>query len=85
MILSLWLPYVFIGRIMFMYHYFPVLPFMMLSIVVLIKDIEEKIKFKKIYLIYILLIISVFVYFYPVVSGMVVSEKYIEFIQENNL
>lgn len=72
------IPYLSISRIMFMYHYFPVLPFMMLSIVMLIKDVEEKIKFKKIYLIYILIVLAVFVYFYPVVSGMTVSEEYIE-------
>jgi len=72
------IPYLSISRIMFMYHYFPVLPFMMLSIVMLIKDIEEKIKFKKIYLIYIVIIALIFIYFYPVVSGMTVSEEYIE-------
>lgn len=72
------IPYLSISRIMFMYHYFPVLPFMMLSIVMLIKDIEDKIKFKKIYLIYIIIIALVFIYFYPVVSGMTVSKEYIE-------
>ena len=72
------IPYLSISRIMFMYHYFPVLPFMMLSIVMLIKDIEDKIKFKKIYLIYILIIVAMFIYFYPVASGMTVSEEYIE-------
>jgi len=75
------IPYLSISRIMFMYHYFPILPFMMLSIVMLIKGIEEKIKFKKIYLIYILIIISVFIYFYPVVSGMTVSKEYVEATQ----
>lgn len=77
-ILTALIPYLSISRIMFMYHYFPVLPFMMLSIVMLIKDIESKIKFKKIYLIYIIIILAMFIYFYPVVSGMTVSEKYIE-------
>jgi len=77
-ILTALIPYLSINRIMFMYHYFPVLPFMMLSIVMLIKDIESRIKFKKIYLIYIIIIIAVFIYFYPVVSGMTVPEKYIE-------
>ena len=72
------IPHLTIDRIMFMYHYFPVLPFMMLSIVMLIKDIENKIKFKKIYLIYLFIILVIFVYYYPVVSGMPVSEEYIE-------
>lgn len=77
-ILTALIPYLSISRIMFMYHYFPVLPFMMLSIVMFIKDIESKIRFKKIYLIYIVITILVFIYFYPVVSGMEVPETYIE-------
>ena len=72
------LPYLFIDRIMFLYHYFPVLPFMMLSIVMLIKDIESKIKFKYIGVIYGIIILATFIYFYPVVSGMEVSNEYIE-------
>jgi len=77
-ILTALIPYLSISRIMFMYHYFPVLPFMMLCITMLIKDIESKIKFKNVYLIYILIIGVAFIYFYPVVSGMTVSEEYIE-------
>lgn len=77
-IITSFLPYLGINRIMFMYHYFPILPFMMLSIVTLIKDIEEKIKFKKISWIYVALIVITFIYFYPVTSGMTVSETYIE-------
>ncbi|MBR6504614.1 MAG: phospholipid carrier-dependent glycosyltransferase [Clostridia bacterium] len=77
-ILTALIPYLSISRIMFMYHYFPVLPFMMLSIVMLIKDIENKVRFKKIYLIYIIIIVAMFIYYYPVVSGMTVSEEYIE-------
>lgn len=44
MILSTWLPYALIGRIMFMYHYFPTLPFVMLAIVVLIKALDKLVK-----------------------------------------
>ncbi|MCI8518820.1 MAG: hypothetical protein HFJ51_01500 [Clostridia bacterium] len=44
MILSTWLPYALIGRIMFMYHFFPTLPFVMLAIVVFIKTLDKLIK-----------------------------------------
>lgn len=77
-VLTAILPYLFIGRIMFLYHYFPVIPFMMLSIVMLIKDIENKTKFKYISMIYGIIILITFIYFYPVVSGMNVSRDYIE-------
>jgi len=76
-ICSALLPYLTISRIMFLYHYFPVLPFMMLSIVLLIKDIEKKLKFK-IYIIYIVIIVAVFIYFYPIVSGATVPIEYIQ-------
>ena len=36
------IPYIFIGRAMFMYHYFPTLPFVMLAIVSVMKYITEK-------------------------------------------
>ena len=77
-ILSTFIPYVFIGRLMFMYHYFIVLPFIMLGIVSLIKWITEKIKNDKAYYAYIVLIIITFMIFYPITSGMPVSNDYIE-------
>ena len=80
-ILATWLPYVFIGRIMFMYHYFPTLPFIMLAIVALIKFITEKIRNNSVYLFYVGVVILLFTYFYPVISGMITSDKYIETIR----
>ena len=77
-ILSTFIPYVFIGRLMFMYHYFITLPFVMLAIVFLIKWITEKLKNDRVYYGYIALIIITFILFYPVVSGMPIESEYIE-------
>ncbi len=76
-ILATFIPYVFIGRLMFMYHYFITLPFVMLAIVAFIKWITEKIKNDRVYYGYIILIIFMFIIFYPVVSGMPVGDEYI--------
>ena len=79
MILCTWLPYAFIGRVMFIYHYFITLPFMMLTIVFAISKLAQK--WKKIdYLIPVLstIFLAFFIYFYPVYSGMPVSVKYIQ-------
>ena len=78
MMLALFLPYAFIGRVMFMYHYFPVLPFLMLGIVALLKFLHEK--FKNIWIIgiYIAVVIILFGWFYPVVSGSSMPETYID-------
>lgn len=77
-ILCTWLPYLFIGRVMFMYHYFPTLPFIMLAIVALVKFITEKIKNNSFYLFYAAIVILLFVCFYPIISGMMTTTEYID-------
>lgn len=78
LILCTFLPYVFIGRAMFMYHYFPTLPFIMLAIVAFVKWITEKIKSNSFYIFYSALVIIMFFVFYPVVSGMLTTSEYID-------
>lgn len=73
-----WLPYVFIGRTMFMYHYFPTLPFIMLAIVAFIKYITEKIDSNSVYIFYVAIVILLFIIFYPVISGMLTTNQYID-------
>jgi len=77
-ILSLWLPYAFIGRVMFLYHYFPVLPFLMLSIVLFFKDMNERFKLKLLIPTYLVLVILFFIIYYPVVSGIGINNNYID-------
>lgn len=77
-VLSMWIPYIFIGRIMFLYHYFPVLPFIMLAIVTLFHDINEKLKKDFVMIIYIIIVISLFIIYYPAISGIVTSNNYLE-------
>ena len=77
-ILCTFVPYIFIDRAMFMYHYFPTLPFLMLAIVSLIKWITEKLKSNSFYIFYVALVIIIFFVFYPVVSGMMTTTDYID-------
>jgi len=78
MILCSFVPYIFIGRAMFMYHYFPTLPFVMLAIVAFIKWITEKMKTNMFYIFYIALVIVIFLVFYPITSGMLTTTDYID-------
>lgn len=80
-ILSLWLPYIFISRVMFLYHYFPVTPFMMLAVVRLLKEIENKTQNKTIIICYMALVITFFILYYPVISGMPVTNNYIDMLK----
>ncbi len=78
MYLSVWLPYVFIGRVMFLYHYFMALPFVMFAIVDFIKFLYEKFNKKWIIWGYMLIVFIMFWVFYPVSSGMPVPNTYVE-------
>ena len=80
-ILSMMMSYVGIDRIMFLYHYFPVLPFVMLTIVAFIKWICDKTKYDIAIYIFIAVIIIVFVQFYPIYSGFPTSLQYIKELQ----
>lgn len=75
-IASLWVPYIFIKRIMYLYHFFPVLPFFFMASIYFIKDLEDKCKFKKIFAVYLLLSMIFFIIYYPIVSGVKIDKKY---------
>ena len=77
-ILSLWLPYAFINRIMFQYHYFTTIPFVILANTYLLKDISEKKHIKYLIPTYLLAVILFFVIYYPVISGIPVDSNYID-------
>lgn len=77
-ILSLWLPYIFIGRVMFLYHFFPVLPFLMLLIIVSLKKIEGKTSITYITPVYLLAVLAFFLIYYPVISGLPMSKHYVD-------
>lgn len=81
LIATTWLCYIFIGRIMFLYHYFITLPFVMLALAGLINFLDDKIKIKNIRFIiplFLIVIIVSFTYFFPVVSGYRVDKEYIK-------
>lgn len=70
------LPWVFITRVTFIYHYFPTVPFLILLITYFFKDyFKENKKPTNVYLTF---VIIVFIMFYPILSGMPVSESYVK-------
>lgn len=76
--LSQYLPWVFIGRIVFIYHYFASTPFIILALVFTFKYFMEK--YKKGFILpiaFLAVSAGLFVMFYPVLSGMLVSEEYV--------
>lgn len=81
-IIALYLPWVFVSRIAFIYHFFSILPFAILSIVYVIKNTIEKYPLSK-YIIYAYLTITaiLFIVFYPALSAMEVDSSYIQFLK----
>ncbi|HBG75705.1 MAG TPA: hypothetical protein DDW86_01960 [Clostridiales bacterium] len=77
-LLSLYIPWMAVPRSAFIYHFFPMVPFLILSIVYGIKCLMEKGVRKGWIYGYLGLVAIVFVLFYPAVSGMVVPKAYIE-------
>lgn len=76
------LPWAFIGRITFIYHYFPVTIFGILSICYFINNfIKDKPKNKKYIYIYSFIVLLCFVIFFPVISGYPVRMSYVDFLE----
>lgn len=76
--LSQYLPWMFIGRTIFIYHYFPSVPFVTLMIGYCLKKIVDyKPKLKPAIFVYVGLAIGLFIMFYPVLSGMAVDPDYV--------
>ncbi|MDQ7047515.1 MAG: glycosyltransferase family 39 protein [Sulfurovum sp.] len=77
--LGLYLPYIFIGRQMFIYHFYYAVPFMMLGIVYMLKDMmKSSPKYRKLYVLYLAIIAGLFLAFYPVLSGYEVPKIYVD-------
>lgn len=76
--LSQFIPWAFIERSTFIYHFFASVPFIILALVFVLKNISEKFKKGRIItLIIILISIMLFFMFYPVISGCITSRGYV--------
>ncbi|QGQ95333.1 phospholipid carrier-dependent glycosyltransferase [Paenibacillus psychroresistens] len=78
---SQYVPWMLVSRLTFIYHYFAMVPFLILCIVYMIKVILEKKPDYRIYVAaYLTLVLGLFVMFYPVLSGMVVDKGYVNYV-----
>lgn len=75
-ILAAYLPYVLVPRIMFLYHYFPVVPLMILTLVGLLGVLEEKVKKFSVIKWFSGIAIVAFAFFYPVYAGVTIPRWY---------
>ena len=77
--LGLYLPYMFISRMMFIYHFYYAVPFLMLAIIYLLRDLMVwSQKSFKVYILFLAVVASLFLMFYPVLSGYSVPKSYVD-------
>lgn len=74
-ILAAYIPYIGVPRIMFIYHYFPIVPMMILAIVGTVRDIEDNFETQLVKW-YAGIAALVFAFFYPIYSGLLIPEWY---------
>jgi hypothetical protein len=76
---SQYLPWIVIPRkVVFIYHFFPTVPFLMLATVYCLKFMAERVSwFKYVNYAYLGLVLLLFVMFYPIISGLVVDKSYV--------
>lgn len=78
-LMAQYLPWVFIQRTTFIYHFFASTPFMMMMIVCCMKELEKKWRVMRFVNIgFCVLCLGMFVMFYPVLSGMEISQAYVD-------
>ena len=68
------IPWIFVDRLTFIYHYFPSVPFVVLIITWMFK---EHIKRPKIAMAYAYVVLMLFILFYPVLSGMPMNADFV--------
>ncbi len=76
---SQYLPWILVPRIAFIYHYFTIVPFIILSIVYVLKFLLEKKPWAR-YAVYgyLVVVMLLFLWFYPILSGMDIDRSYVK-------
>ncbi len=70
------LPFIFISRVMFIYHYFYALIFTVLALSLVLAKLWEKKKYRFLVLGFLFLVVSFFVFFYPICIAWPISEVF---------
>ncbi len=74
-----YIPWIAVPRIVFIYHYFSIVPFLILCIVYVIKKFNDRYEDGKyLTLIYLGVVIAMFIMFYPIMSGYEVPASYLD-------
>ncbi len=76
---GLYAPYIVVGRLMFIYHFYYAVPFVMLALIYMFQQFAHRSMWGYyIYYFYLILVACLFLAFYPVLSGYGVESSYVD-------
>ena len=81
---SQWLPYALLSRPLFLYHFYPNLPFLCLAATFVLRRLSAKNLGKALISSYMVLVVLLFGLYFPVISGYPVSEEWINLLRVLN-
>ena len=64
-----WIPYAFLSRPLFLYHYYINVPILCLATAIFLKEVFCKGKLRLVVLVYLFVTVYLFIMFYPIISG----------------
>ncbi|MFZ5988726.1 MAG: phospholipid carrier-dependent glycosyltransferase, partial [Bacillota bacterium] len=77
-----YIPWIAVPRIAFIYHYFSIVPFLILAIVYVIKKFVDKYDDAKYFAyVYLGIVLALFILFYPGLSGLEVPVSYMKYLK----
>ena len=74
---GLLLPYALVGRLMFIYHLYYALPFVILAVVYMFKDVTDSSVRYVVFGGYLVVVVVLFLMFYPILSGYEIDRSYV--------
>jgi len=72
-----WIPYAFISRVTFIYHYYVSVPFLCLASAYFVNKASQTRRGKTATIVFFIAVVAMFILFYPVISGVPVSTDWI--------
>ncbi|MEG2381573.1 MAG: phospholipid carrier-dependent glycosyltransferase, partial [Oscillospiraceae bacterium] len=78
-LLAQYVPWMFVSRAVFIYHFFASTPFMVMFIIYAMRDLEERFGwFKNVSMVFVITCLLLFVAFYPVLTGVPANADYVK-------
>ncbi len=79
--MSQWIPYAFISRNLFIYHFYPNIPITIIALAAALSESWSKPRERKLVIIFLIATLAVFTIFFPLISGFPVPVWYTQYLR----